>query len=186
MQPDSKKIIHSSCYRRMLDDTFLCLLTAERMKEVKVVLSFLNKRQERKSESWKKISRDLNQHACVKGLKGDLAALYLPCVYSVLHVLQFPLVTSSSWGKKNSDFPFRAHYLFLFLVTGGVCLFVSLFYSDMWQFTQGRRVGCVGDGSETEFPPESGWQLFNMHSGLKCFFQTEGRRQFVGQSSADL
>lgn len=71
-------------------------------------------------------------------------------------------------------------------ISRGVLLFVSLFYSDMWEFTQGRRVGCVGDGSETEFPPESGWQLFNVHSGLKWFFQTESRRQFVGQSSADL
>ena len=166
-KPDSKQIVHSSCWRSMLDDTFLCLLIAEGIKWATKVFSFSSIK-DRKSGSSKKVCRDLYQYACVKGLKADLAACCLSCIYSAPHVLQFPLMTSNSWGKKVCLFSFPcSSFLSVFNYWWG--LFVCLFPSDTSEFTHGCRVGCADDRSDTEIPPESGWHFFNTHSGLKRF-----------------
>lgn len=47
----------------------------------------------------KKVLKKLHQYTGVKDMKGYLAAGCLACIYSVSHVLEFPLMTSNSWGR---------------------------------------------------------------------------------------
>lgn len=135
MKPDSKQIIHSSCWRSMLVDTFLCLLIAEGMKWGAKVFSF-SWIKNSNGRSWKKICRGLYRYACIKGLKGDLGALFLICIYSAPHVLQFPLMTSKSWGKKVCLFSFPWS-LFLSVFNYWWALFVSLWHFSVYPGVQG-------------------------------------------------
>lgn len=184
MQPDSKQIFHSSCYRRMLDDTFLRLLTAEGMKWSKRFSVSWIKSQ--KSEPWKKVLRDLNHHACVKGLKGDLTALYLPCVYSVLRVLQFPLVISNSWGKKSLIIllPLLIISFWFYLLVMFICLF-PCFPLTSESLPRGVWWDVLLIGTKQNFLQNLGGNSSTCTQGGNVF-QAEGRTQFIGQSSADL
>lgn len=183
MKPDSQQIIHSRCWRSMLDDTFPCLLIAEAMKWSTEVFSF-SWIKDRQSGPSKKVCRDLYQYVCVKGLKGDLAALCLACIYSLPHVLQFLLMTSNSWGKKKSASSFPAHHFFLFLITGRACLLVC-FPLTFQSLPRGAEWDVLMTGEIQKFLQILDG-ISSIHTQGWNYFQAANRREFVGQSSADL
>lgn len=164
MKPDSKQIIHSSCWRSMLDDIFLCIHIAEGVKWSTKVFSF----------SW--IKGKVNPE---RGSVGIFTSILVSKVWKetwplfawlvFIRYLVFsvsPKEFQQLGQNKSASFPSPAQKFSL--ITGGVDLF-CLFSLTLQSLPRAVGWDVLMTRPIWKFLQNLNVIFFNTHSGLKLF-----------------